>query len=294
MWTLIEGPKVLKVTPALIRRFAEMEPCPKDRPKKPPILAVVRKALEAGTFRTCEWASATCQETGREYRVNGKHTSSVMADMIGRLPDLFVVVSKFDCPTLQDLADLYATFDVRTSTRTTGDINRIYAASHPDLAALPAKVINTAVTGMAQNLWECSYATRPPEERALLMLEHTNFVLFAHAIWREPEKENSDHLVRGPVAAAMARTFFKCPKAANVFWRLVRDANTGDPRSPDRVLHKYLTTHSVSMGHGIKSRKSAAAAREIFVKCIHGWNAWRRGESTSLKYHPDAKTPAAL
>jgi hypothetical protein len=32
----------------------------------------------------------------------------------------------------------------------------------------------------------------------------------------------------------------------------------------------------------------------MFVKCLHAWNAWRRDTVTDLKYHAQAKIPAAV
>jgi hypothetical protein len=32
--------------------------------------------------------------------------------------------------------------------------------------------------------------------------------------------------------------------------------------------------------------------REFYVKCLHAWNAWRRGEETSMPYYPDKPAPA--
>jgi hypothetical protein len=29
----------------------------------------------------------------------------------------------------------------------------------------------------------------------------------------------------------------------------------------------------------------------MYVKCLHAWNAWRRGEATSLQYYAKAPLP---
>ncbi len=60
---------------------------------------------------------------------------------------------------------------------------------------------------------------------------------------------------------------------------------------PDRKLARYLLTVGVHVGGGTHKIKTASQ-REVYVKCIHAWNAWRKEESTDMKYYVDKEIPA--
>src|SRR5689334_994497 len=133
-WKMIGEPKTRKLTRALAEEFSGMTPAPHDRPLNSTRCGIIRKALELGKFRTCEWAKAHCAQTKQTYRINGKHTSTTLCQMNGEFPNkLSVIVEEYECETLEDVAALYCTFDTRSSARTTGDINLIYSACCDEL-----------------------------------------------------------------------------------------------------------------------------------------------------------------
>lgn len=291
MWKEMEPPRVEKLTQALAKRFSEMEAAPHDRALKQRRCDVLDKAVKHGTFRTCEWASAVCKETNTEYRVNGKHTSTMFAEMNGSLPKgKRIIVERYECDTLEDVASLYATFDTRISLRSTGDINRLFAAAHKDLAPLPVKVVNVAVSGMSYATWGEQYYSQQAEDRAALMLSNPKFVVWMSEILHG--ESSCRHLYRGPAAAAMFLTFNKAQQHATDFWTLVRDASGKTPKDPDRVLNRFLLDVTVASGRGLIDGKKAAPNREVFVKCLHAWNAHRTGTKTKLAYYADAPIPA--
>lgn len=51
MWKQLEPPKVVKLSAALAKRFAEMTPCPSDRAAQPSRLTNVRKLVAEGELR---------------------------------------------------------------------------------------------------------------------------------------------------------------------------------------------------------------------------------------------------
>jgi hypothetical protein len=92
----------------------------------------------------------------------------------------------------------------------------------------------------------------------------------------------------------MHSSYQKSRRDANEFWLAVRDGTGATPKSPDRVLNRFLLSKAVI---GSKTSRHAAglvSPREMFVKCLHAWNAWRRDTTTDLKYHAQAKIPAAV
>lgn len=291
MWSQMEKPTAQKMSYALAKEFRDMEPCPHDRPLSPKRLNALQAKFDAGEFRSCVWAKCYCEETKKWYRVNGKHSSTMFAEMNGKLPkghSFFVLVESYRCPTLEDVAKLYSSFDSRQSARSSGDIYRVFAATNPEISDVSRKVINMCVGAIAYAVHEFTVNQTTPEQRAVLMLEHVAFVRWTNNL---VTGQDASHVLRVPVLAAAFKTWTKAQKEATEFWSLVRDGSSPNFRGPDRVLHKYLLRTKVGSNNTGKTEKDLATRHEMFVKCIHAWNAWRRNESTSLKYHAQAKTP---
>jgi hypothetical protein len=104
------------------------------------------------------------------------------------------------------------------------------------------------------------------------------------------------HLYRGPVVAAMIVTFKKCSADAEVFWEEVRDGENLKGSSPSLKLRNYLLSTTISFGRGVNapSLNAAVSFREMYSKCIIVWNAYRRGDSTQLKFYADKEIPKAV
>jgi hypothetical protein len=195
------------------------------------------------------------------------------------------------------VAKLYATFDSKMMSRTASDINLSFAATVSELAELPNRTINLAVAGMAYHLWGMDRASHTqPAERAELLLEHPEFVVWLDRLLTgveddRPSRQNSRHLQRQPVVAAMFGTWQKAKVPATTFWDAVRDETGALPTLPDRKLARYLLSVGVDKGAGV-GRVRKAEPREFYVKSLHAWNAWRKSESTDLRYYADKEIPA--
>lgn len=294
MWERLEM-KVVQLTHGLAKRFAEMTRFPNDRDLKPRLLERLRGIIDRGKFRTCEWASIIVD--GIEYRVNGKHTSHIFSQM-EVLPDVKVVVVKFRGETLNDAAELGASYDAAMSSKNGNDINRAFASAHEDLKNLPSHTLNAAVMGMSFAELENSYTDRLPPDRAELMYEHVDFVVWVDGLFHgaggdgQVDFKDTRHIQRGSLVAAMFATWQKNKTEAMKFWLLVRDGNSPNHRSADRTLRDWLLRTSIGLGKGAaKNEKQKASLREMYCRARTAWNAWRRGEPTSLRYYPDAPTP---
>lgn len=287
---MIEKPKIVKVTHALAKEFAEMEKAPGDREISPRRMAYLTDAIKAGEFRTAEWSYCICD--GKKYRTNGKHTSNIMAEMNGELPDnIFVSVCGYEAESMGGVADCYCTFDNRASARSTGDINRAFWASSAGLEDVPAKIVNCCVTGIAIAKHGDGYASATrPEERAMAMRTHGKFFLWSAALNDGHTKSNA-FMFRGPVVAAMFKTWQKSAQAATEFWSLVRDGSGTSPKTADRKLQKFLLETACANGRGASPGGKMCGQREMMCRCITAWNAWREGAGTELKYFPSAAIP---
>lgn len=293
MWRLSNKPRTYQVTKALAKEFAEMEPVPRDRPLSERRLQVYARLLNEGAFRPVTWAKAVCKETGGVYRVNGKHTSILLSGL-KVMPEFYVTVEEYACDNLDDVAHLYSTFDSRMQSRTAGDINASFAGTVPELREMSLRTINASVAGMGWHIWQGNIGTTQAAERAELILEHPEFVLWLSDLLGSGASGSvtrSRHLARQGTVAAMFATYQKAKGPATTFWEAVRDETGDKPEFPDRKLARYLLTHVADRGRGV-SRLKIASTREMYVKSLHAWNAWRRNETTNLNYYPEADVPS--
>lgn len=300
MWQLLGRPKTQKVTRSLAKQFAEMDPAPHDRPLSERRLTVYENLIKRNQFRPVTWATAICKETDGLYRVNGKHTSTLLST-VDPLPEFYVTVEEYECDTLEDVAKLYATFDSNMQSRTAKDIYLSFASTVKEFADIPTKIITTAPSAIYYaKFGESTHSRTQPADRAEMLLEHPEFVCWlADLITKgstyegQRSKQKCLQLLRIPVVAAMFSAWNRAQKASSEFWSAVRDDSGTAANAPDRKLSRYLlVTGMRKIDRGGKLR--IGSDREIYVKCLHAWNAWRKGVTTDLKYYPDAKIPTVV
>ena len=281
--------KLVKCTRTLAKRFADMPGCKQDRNEKSRISRLLKKEIEAGRFRFGTFASAICN--GTEYRVNGKHTSTILRDLDPFPDEIQIVVERYDCETEEDMAELYATFDRSESARTTNDINAAFKVACPELQDVSLRIVSKCVSAIAYAAHEDGYSSAQyPDDRARAMIDNVPFIAWVAGLAASPT--DFKHLNRHPVIAAMFKTWHKSKADATKFWTAVRDGSGVPHTVPDRMLNKVLLTSSVNMGVGAKNGSHRKLQpREMYVKCLHAWNAWRKGGDTDLKYYGSGKTP---
>ena len=297
MFKIKQKPQTLKVTRKLATEFSTMESAPHDRPLSENRLNIYRSLMEKGKFRPeVDWAKVYCKETQKTYRVNGKHTSTLLTT-VDNLPVCYAKVSDYECDSLDDVARLYSTYDSKEQSRTSSDIYKSFAACVPELAELATNVINLTASGMGFHYWLTNYnVNHSSRERAELLLEHPEFVLWFNDLVsgdrNNTNRQTSKHIRRVPIAGAMFGTWLKSQKDATTFWAAVRDESGTTPNLPDRKLARFLIGTGVNLGNGVNSKVHRAVPREFYVKALHSWNAWRTSEPTNLQYFADAKIPS--
>ncbi len=297
-WKQIEKPRTQLATKGLVKEFAEMDPAPYDRPLSERRLQVYHRILNNGEFRTVTWASTVCLETNNTYRVNGKHTATMLTGL-DPLPEFHVTVERYQCDTLTDVGKLYNTFDSSLASRTTSDINLSFARTISELQPIGPKLINTAVAALAMYKWDAKDVARiPPAERAEELMDNIDFMKWLLKILppsgvtgRGQSSNLASRLCRASVLWAMRATYEKAPRLAEQFWLEVRDEINADRDNPTRVLARFLINATLASSGGRDKGKVPTSNREVYAKSIHAWNAWRRGETTRLAYYPDADLP---
>lgn len=291
-WYLIGKPRTLSVTSKLATEFMEMEGAHVDRPLSEKRVQAYKKAVLDGRFRPVTWAKAFCEAKNAIYRVDGKHTSTLFATMIENIQsyNLSAIITEYHCPTLEDVADLYSTFDSHLQSRTASDINRSCAAIDPQLMNLDIPFLNLVVSALDMDKSFGSWGKRPRAERAEDLWENVDIVLWTKDILKcksEPTKK----LWRVPVVAAMIGTYRKNKQQADIFWSSVRDEIGPTPHCADRVLARFLTQTHATKSHVHNVKK--ITDREYLAKCIHAWNAWRKNQvlAGNLSYNKNNDLP---
>lgn len=300
-WKTIEKPKTVLASKSLIDEFVEMEPAPYDRPLSERRLMVYRRILNSGDFRTVVWASAWCAETGCTYRINGKHTSTMLKGL-NPIPEFWVTVERYQCETLKEVANLYNTFDSSLASRTTNDINMSFAATIRELEGVPSRVIGLTVSAASfHEFGDDATKKVSAAERAETLMDNWTFAVWMRkklGLYGIASSENksthatgSKYVMRAPVVQAMMATYRRNETRSTEFWKLVIEESAANNMDPTRKLARYLIQIALSGGSG-RTTKKVVQGREVYVKCLHAWNAWRKGESTSLNYHADSPYPS--
>lgn len=276
------------LTQAIAKEIANMAGPPSERPRKESLVRFLKNRHLAGKFFSPKWAIGIVK--GKKYRVNGQHSSHMLANELAEeeFPKgMTVVIDTFRCDDQMDLADLFAQFDSSESARTEGEMVNAHGRLHKKLDNIPTNDIRYAVAGIANSITECGASGKlDREDRAKLVHENVDFVVFA-------SRYISEHrLRRAGIAGAMFSTYKIDPIAAEVFWTMVKGDTNNDPDSPTRVLSNFL--REANSGRDKAGRSVRWAQRAFYVKCLHAWNAFRQGRNTKLNYVAKSALPEPI
>ena len=242
----------------------------------------LRKLLEEGKFYPPKWAITDFE--GVTYRVNGGHSSQMLLQCEDGVfpPRMVANIDRFGCESPHDLADLFDQFDPKNSVRSTLDKVIMHKSVTTKLSETKPTSINRALSGVAAIMCEFGELGRLEEEERIRLI-HANEEYLAWAVQYTGRREFA---IAG-VCAALFATYHKNNENAEVFWDGVRDG-TGETTCPTRRLQMFLKTRM------FPPEKDKWNTRAIYVKCIHAWNAFHRGTTTDLKYHPKSPLPQLL
>jgi len=242
----------------------------------------LRALLDEGKFYPPKWAIT--EYDGQTYRVNGGHSSQMLSECEnGSFPERMVAnIDRFRCHTAEDLADLFDQFDAKNSVRSTLDKVVMHKSVTGLLASVNPTPISRALAGISAYMCEFGELGRmEEEERIRLIHAHEQFLS-----WVIPYVQKRELAVAG-ACAAMFATYHRDFDTCECFWDAVRDG-TGETNCATRTLQMFLKMRLLPQD------KDKWNTRAVYVKCIHAWNAFKRGETTSLKYHKTAPLPKVL
>ncbi len=261
------------VTPELAVEFSQMPASVTERDLSPIRCQFLRDTILHGSVvLPFQWARAKVLTDGGIYRVNGHHSSHVLAEMNGTMPEgLVAVIDDWEVATIADLPELFRQFDSRRSARSLGDISGAYQMVEPDLRAIPRRTGKKAIEGVAWYQKHIFGGFVPADDLIYSLFQEPQFhpfVLFAGTILSLKTPEFTT-----PVVAAMFGTHERSPGRADEFWQAVATEGAAfDEKHPATVLDAWLVAAKEREG-------KKPGAMEVFRACALAWNAYRNGRN---------------
>jgi len=147
--------KIFKLTIEHVIERQEANLIPGERPFKKARLQFITDLLSAGSFYRADFAYAKCDEDGKTYGINGKHTGNCLyaCHTNNEMPDfpegIPLCVERFECDTIDELSTLFDNFDNPQSNRTAGEkLGTQIAKSYEKLDGIDEVVIRNALKGV--------------------------------------------------------------------------------------------------------------------------------------------------
>lgn len=296
----------VELTHDLAHELLAMPAFTAERPLRKKHVADLVKHMERGTFHWNLVTLITCrcreahdgQPAGTEFRMNGQHTcqSRLQVPASMRAP---VKMVRYSAETQADLRRLYSTID-RGAPRTRSNVIASYIVGTEQFRDCPANIRKVLAPGISMWKWE-QYDERQShdsEDVAYLLLKTYHSLVLRIVQFLAPlSGDDTKHLRRAPVIAAMFETFARSPEHAGEFWMSVATGldlkSASDPR---KRLHKLLLTTAVMSGRGgvnaTQLGMKAIGSEPMYRICIGCWNAWRESREIQTLRVPSQRLEA--
>ena len=279
---------VVPLTKQLAEKHRDMAGSPTERELDPSRVWYLSKKIEVGLFVPPSWAVVTVD--GKEYRMNGQHSSHALCDT-GSFPDgLQVHLDHYEADDIHGLVTLFRQFDARKSSRSTVDIAGAYKGVVDGLESICPKIALRIAKGIAWHLKQIVGAPAPTSDEvgSLLMVDtHKDFILWAASLsWDKARECEKPHVV-----AAMYGMFEQQPDGARAFWdTLIRQVHHADEEHPSTALGALLMDAMKGQGSFESERPKPAF---IYEACVQAWNSFRAEKPSKmarlLKADPKSK-----
>jgi len=248
-------------------------------------IAKLKDKVLGGTALSFIWATATVLATGEKFRVNGHHSSNMLASLDGAFPKgLKAHVDNYEVPELKDLALLFRQFDFRGSARSIGDIAGAYQMLVPELQDVPKPRARKAIEGANWYLKKIVGSNVPRGDDLYDMFNQSEYHSFIHMVGRIYTPKTAEFTL--PVIGAMYGTFDVSPDDAETFWHDVAHEGGGnEEKHPTTVLDAWLLANAES--------KDKAPEMAVYRACVMAWNAYRKRASLDRisRYDPKKGIP---
>lgn len=264
-WKILSS-ETRDLTPDLAAEFSGMPASTTERDVSEKRVKHLRETILAGQAIIFDWAKATVLETGAVIRINGQHSSRMLAGLNGNFPEgLKVHLSHYEVENKKAAALLFRQIDGRHSARTIDDISGVYQGLEPDLVIVSKKIGRAAIEGA---IWYGRKVVGDPlpmgDDRFDLFskAELHPYILMAGRVCSIKTPEFTT-----PVMGAMYGTFEREPTVAEEFWSSVAKEGEGGDGDPAATLDAWLVA--------AKDADQKPSQWEIYRACVVAWNAFR-------------------
>jgi hypothetical protein len=264
--------ETVDVTRDLAVKFSTMPAALVERDLKAKRLDYLKENVLNGRAITFCWAQAQIDGSDELIRVNGFHSSTMLAKLNGEFP--VGLKAHIDTYAVADKAAtvlLFRQIDNRLSARTVDDIAGAYQGLEEDLVTVPKAAGRKAVEGAAWFLMNKRGDDIPTgDERFDLFSRaalHPFFLMAGRVLsLKTPEFTK-------PVVGAMFGAWEREPNDAETFFGDVAKQGGGnDADHPATVLDAWLV-------EAREEKENKPKEHEVFYACAVAWNAFRNHKS---------------
>lgn len=286
-WTLVNS-ETKDLTRELAQEFSQRAPSPTERELLPARMSYLKDTVLGGRAILFNWSQVKIAGTTEVIRVNGQHSSNMLATLDGEFPEgLKVNISTYEVDNKASLGLLFRQFDNRNSSRSVDDISGAYQGIQPDLINVPRKAARMAVDGAAWYLRRVVGDPIPRGDDRFDLFSNQDLHPFIQLVGRICSAKTPEFST--PVIGAMYGTFEREPSMSEVFWTDVAKQGAGNNSNhPTVALDGWLLEVNAKDRKGDKPTEW-----EVYRACVLAWNAYRNNRTLDKigKYDPKKGTP---
>ncbi len=244
-----ESTRIEPLTLELAKEVAALRGLPGEREIKPVRLTFLKNHLKEGSFVGPNWATAVCRADGERYRINGQHSSHLLADL---KPEQFpaglnVTIDNYEFDDMRDAAGMFNLFDHPRSARTDSDFMGISKAQYSEFAEMDNRFLMRVAAGIDVNLklrLEKKPASPEAEQQRIILPHREQGYYFGEeryrhfAVWlyQWRESKHFGFVGRAGVTSAILDEWSQSVILASEFWGFVFHENHPDPDHESRQL----------------------------------------------------------
>ena len=268
----LESTELKPFDESLAREFLGLKTYDQERPIRHRHVNYLARAMERETFHLEHVQLMSCELDGEVYRGNGQHCCSARLHA-EKCPGGTVAVYRYRAKTEKDLRQLYASID-RGAPRIKSHVVASYVGNEFNLDSRMSSLLSSSLVRMLKG----NSGDRPldGDELATLMLGPYNDVCRRVAgFLPDLVPQDSRHMKRAPVIAAVLATTLVDDEASEVFWRSVSTGLGFDRAADPRVrLREWLFETALA---GNNRRMRQVSQEDMYRVSLNLWNAWRSG-----------------
>jgi len=277
--------KEIKVTPQKAAELLKLNNMPSQRRLNQEWVNTLGKIMNSGFFLDGSIAIAKVIEHGVEksYIVNGQHTLNAAV----KFEYTFTATLKeYECENMIDVAELYRNLD-------NGLTRPMSAKLSVEADALGVGWWNNrlrSIVARAIQFLSNDFMLKKHVPANDKVAEFKNWIKEGEVLINFFDNQvtiGNRHLLRGCIFAVMIGCWKKS-KDKNIFlefWIKVKDGENLKKGEPAYKLYNFLKDNYASERQSYQNSYRRATEKEIIVKCIHAWNAFKSNTTTDLKFH---------